>query len=275
MRRGVEIHHDGDLPGRSGAGSSSAFTVGLLHALYALQGRAIGKKKLATESIHLEQEVLRETVGSQDQVCAAYGGLNRINFFPNGDFSVQPMTISRERLAELNSHLMLFYTGIKRTASEVASTFVNGMEKRTKLLNRLRDCVEQSCQILNSRGSLGGFGELLHEAWQVKRELSDKVSNSWVDGIYREARSAGAAGGKLLGAGGGGFLVLFAPPARQARIRNRLKRLIQVPFQFEFGGSQIIFYDLEEDYSRHDKARAQRRIESFRELNPETPLAFV
>jgi D-glycero-alpha-D-manno-heptose-7-phosphate kinase len=275
IRRGVEIHHDGDLPGRSGMGSSSAFTVGLLHALYALHSRAIGKKQLAAESIHLEQEVLRETVGSQDQVCAAYGGLNRINFFQNGDFSVQPMTISRERLAELNSHLMLFYTGIKRTASDVASSFVNGIQKRTKLLNRLADCVEESCRILNSKSDLAAFGKLLHEAWQAKRELSDKISNSWVDGIYREARAAGAIGGKLLGAGGGGFLVFFVPPARQARVRKRLKRLIQVPFQFEFGGSQVIFYDLEEDFSRHDKARAQQQIHSFRELNPDSPLVSV
>src|ERR1700722_3743299 len=204
IRRGIEIHPDGDLPGRSGMGSSSSFTVGLLHALHALQGRTVGKKQLADESIHLEQDVLRETVGSQDQICAAYGGVNRINFLPTGDFSVQPMTVSRERLEELNSHLMLFYTGIKRTASEVASTFVNGMEKRTKLLGRLHECVKESCAILNGSGNLKTFGELLHEAWLSKRELSDKVSNASVDGLYKEARTAGALGGKLLGAGGGG-----------------------------------------------------------------------
>lgn len=268
IRRGIEIHHDGDLPGRSGMGSSSAFTVGLLHALHALQGRTAGKKQLADESIYLEQEVLRETVGSQDQICAAYGGVNRVNFSPNGDFSVQPMTVSRQRLEELNSHLMLFYTGIKRTASEVASTFVNGLEKRTPWLNRLRDCVEQSCAILNGSGNFKTFGELLHEAWLAKRELSDQVSNARVDGLYKEARSAGALGGKLLGAGGGGFLLLFAPPSRQARIQKRLHRLIQVPFKFEFAGSQIIFYDVEEDFSVHDQARAQRRIASFQELKP-------
>ena len=268
IARGIEIHHDGDLPGRSGMGSSSAFTVGLLHALHSLQGRAAGKKQLAAESIHLEQNVLKETVGSQDQVCAAYGGLNRINFLPSGDFSVQPMTLSQNRIGELNSHLMLFYTGIKRTASEVAATFVDGMEKRTKLLNRLRDSVEQSCALLNSRGDLRAFGELLHEAWLAKCELSDTISNSHVDGLYAGARAAGAIGGKLLGAGGGGFLMLFAPPARHDKIKRRLGRLIQVPFQLEFAGSQIIFYDLEEDYSLHDKIRAKRRIESFRELNP-------
>lgn len=273
IRRGVEIHHDGDLPGRSGMGSSSAFTVGLLHALHALNGRVAGKKQLATESIHLEQEVLRETVGSQDQVCAAYGGLNKISFLPSGGFSVQPMTVSRERLEELNSHLMLFYTGIKRTASEVASTYVTGMGKRVKLLNRLRDGVEQSCAILNNDGDIAAFGELLHQAWLAKRGLSDQVSNSEVDAMYDAACAAGAMGGKLLGAGGGGFLLLFAPPASHVKIKKRLHRLIEAPFQFEFGGSQIIFYDLEEDYSKHDTARTQRQIESFRELNPDSPLA--
>jgi D-glycero-alpha-D-manno-heptose-7-phosphate kinase len=275
VKRGMEIHHDGDLPGRSGMGSSSSFTVGLLHAFHGLQGRVIGKKQLAAESIHLEQDVLRETVGSQDQVCAAYGGLNRIHFLQNGDFSVQPVTISHDRLAELNSHLMLFYTGIKRTASDVALTFVNGMEKRTKVLNRLRDCVEESCRILSTKSDIAAFGKLLHEGWLAKRELSDSISNSWVDAMYNEARTAGALGGKLLGAGGGGFVILFVRPALQARVKRRLNRFIHVPFQFEFGGSQIIFYDPGEDYSRDDKARARQRIDSFRELNPDTPLSGV
>ena len=151
MDRGVEIHHDGDLPGRSGMGSSSAFTVGLLHALYALKGQIVGKRQLARESIHLEQDILKETVGSQDQVCAAYGGVNRINFFPNGDFSIQPMTVSQERLEELNSHLMLFYTGIKRTASQVAASYVTKMEKRAALLDKMRECVDKSCDILSGK----------------------------------------------------------------------------------------------------------------------------
>jgi D-glycero-alpha-D-manno-heptose-7-phosphate kinase len=268
IRRGIEIHHDGDLPGRSGMGSSSSFTVGLLQALHGLQGKVIGKKQLAAQSMYLERDVLREAVGSQDQVCAAYGGLNRIHFLPNGDFSVHPMTISRQRLAELNSHLMLFYTGIKRTASDVASSFVNGMEKRTKPLKRLLDCVEESCRILNGKSDLAAFGKLLHEGWLAKRELSDRISNASVDAMYDQARAAGAIGGKLLGAGGGGFVLLFAPPARQANIRRRLNRLIHVPFLFESGGSQIIFYDPGEDYSRHEKARLRQRIDSFRELNP-------
>lgn len=273
IRRGIEIHHAGDLPGRSGMGSSSSFTVGLLHGLYALKGRAVGKKQLARESIHLEQEILKETVGSQDQVCAAYGGVNRINFLQNGDFSVQPMTLSRERLKELNSHLMLFYTGIRRTASEVASSYVTNMTGRAALLSKLRGYVDQSCDILNGKSDLTAFGELLHEAWLAKRALSNKVSNQRVDSLYAEARSAGAVGGKLLGAGGGGFILFFVPLAKQSRLCKRLSRLIHVPFKFEFSGSQIIFYDLEEDFSRHDNTRAQQQIESFSELNPHSPLA--
>jgi D-glycero-alpha-D-manno-heptose-7-phosphate kinase len=267
ISRGVEIHHHADLPGRSGMGSSSAFTVGLLNALHALKGRAIAKPQLANESIHLEQEVMKETVGSQDQVCAAYGGINRILFPENGHFSVQPLTLPRERLEELNSYLMLFYTGIKRTASNVASSYVASMEERSALLTKMRDYVEQGCAILNSGRDLDAFGKLLHQAWLAKRGLSDKVSNPQVDTLYQEACSAGAISGKLLGAGGGGFFLLFVPPAKQARVRKQLSRLIHVPFRFEFSGSQIIFQDLEEDYSKHDKFRAHQQIESFSELN--------
>jgi D-glycero-alpha-D-manno-heptose-7-phosphate kinase len=264
--RGMEIHHDGDLPGRSGMGSSSSFTVGLLHALYALKGQIVAKKNLATESIHIEQEILKETVGSQDQVCAAYGGVNRINFLPNGGFSVQPMAVGQERLDELNSHLMLCYTGIKRTASDIAASYATAVDDRAALLRKMHECVEQSCAILSGKESLIPFGELLHQAWLAKRALSSKVSNPQVDTLYEEARSAGALGGKLLGAGGGGFVLLFAPPERHAKIRKQLSRLIQVPFEFEFAGSQIIFLDQEEDFAKHDRARARKNIEAFREL---------
>lgn len=273
--RSIEIHHGGDLPGRSGMGSSSSFTVGLLQGLYALKGKVVGKKDLAEQGIHLEQDILKETVGSQDQVCAAYGGVNRINFLQNGDFSVQPMTLSHSRLRELNSHLMLFYTGIKRTASEVASSYgtKSTVQDRAGLLTKMHQYVDQSCDILNSRQDISGFGELLHQTWLAKRALSDKVSNPAVDGLYEEARAAGAIGGKLLGAGGGGFVLLFVPPDRQAKVRKRFEKLIHVPFEFEFSGSQIIFFDLEEDYAKHDKARSSQELNAFRELNPDAPFA--
>jgi len=266
MRRGVEIHHDGDLPARSGMGSSSAFTVGLLHALYALQGHMVSKEQLAKEGIHLEQEILKETVGSQDQVLAAYGGFNHITFLPNGEISVRPITIGPERMKELNSHLMLFYTGIKRTASNVAESYVNGIADRKRQLRIMKDLVDESLSILNNGQDLTAFGELLHEAWQAKRSLSPIVSNSHVDDIYERARSAGAVGGKLIGAGGGGFLLLFVPPSRQQAVKEALNRLIYVPFKFEFSGSQIIFFDREEDYSAEETARATQIIEAFQEL---------
>jgi D-glycero-alpha-D-manno-heptose-7-phosphate kinase len=266
--RGVEIHHDGDLPARSGMGTSSSFTVGLLHALYALKGFMPSKHQLAEESIHIEQEVLRETVGSQDQISAAYGGFNHISFLPNGTFSVRPITLSQERLKELNSHLMLFYTGLKRTSSNIAESYVNNMEARRRQLRIMKDLIEESISILNNGDDILGFGELLHEAWQAKRSLSATVSNSFVDEIYESAVSVGAIGGKLTGAGGGGFMLLFAPPSRQREIREKLNTLIHVPFKIEFSGSQIIFFDSEEDYSFEEKDRAARSIQSFQEMSP-------
>jgi D-glycero-alpha-D-manno-heptose-7-phosphate kinase len=268
MDRGVEIHHDGDLPARSGMGTSSSFTVGLLHALYALKGFMPSKHQLAEESIHIEQEVLKETVGSQDQISAAYGGFNHISFLPSGTFSVRPITLPQERLRELNSHLMLFYTGLKRTSASIAESYVNDMEARRRQLRIMKDLIEESISILNNGDDICGFGELLHEAWQAKRSLSAAVSNSLVDEIYDSAISAGAIGGKLTGAGGGGFMLLFAPPSRQREIREKLNTLIHVPFKIEFSGSQIIFFDAEEDYSFEEKDRAGRSIRSFQEMSP-------
>lgn len=266
IERGVEIHHDGDLPARSGMGSSSAFTVGLLHAMYALQGHMPSKQHLAMASIFIEQELLNETVGSQDQVLAAYGGFDYITFAPTGEISVKPVTIPRARLAELNAHLMLFYTGIKRTASEVADSYVSHLEEKRWQLRIMKDMVEESLSILNSGQDLISFGHLLHEAWQAKRSLSPQVSNSEVDDIYEQALQAGALGGKLTGAGGGGFLLLFVPPDRQMAVKDRFNRLIHVPFKFEFAGSQIIHYDPEEDYLAQDETRAAQQIQAFREL---------
>ncbi len=271
FERGLELHHDGDLPGRSGMGSSSAFTVGLLHALYALRGQIASKQQLARESIHIEQELLRETVGSQDQVCAAYGGLNQIQFLTNGDVAVQPVTLAPHRLREFNAHLMLFYTGIKRTASDVAASYVSGLEAKAAPFQKMKALLDESLQILQGTGDLARFGELLHQSWEAKRSLSAKVSNPQVDAYYETARSAGAIGGKLLGAGGGGFLLLFVPPERQANVRRNLSRLIHVPFEFEFSGSQIIFFDPEEDYAEHERARADQELESFREWSDPAP----
>ena len=265
LDRGVEIHHDGDLPARSGMGSSSAFTVGLLYALYALKGRMLSKDRLAKESIYIERERLKEAVGSQDQVLAAYGGFNHITFIETGEFVVRPTTIPSQRLQALNSHLMLFYTGIKRTASDIAHSY--DMEGKQQELHIMKDLVEEGLLILNSGSDITAFGELLHKAWQVKRELSPKISNSRIDRIYNQALAAGAIGGKLTGAGGGGFMLLFVPPDRQEKVKETCNTLIHVPFQFENGGSQIIFYDPEVDYRAEEESRKTRPVQAFYE-NP-------
>jgi D-glycero-alpha-D-manno-heptose-7-phosphate kinase len=270
--RGVEIHHDGDLPARSGMGSSSSFTVGLLHALYALKGHIASKHQLAMDGIHVEQNLLKETVGSQDQALAAYGGFNHMTFLPNGEISVRPITLREQRMQELNSHLMLFYSGIKRTASNVAETYVNGFDEKRRQLRLMKDMVDESISILNSDHDISAFGELLHEAWEAKRSLGDRVSNFYVDEMYNEARSAGAIGGKLIGAGGGGFVLLFVSPEKQQAVTRRLSKLISVPFKFEFSGSQIIFFDQEADYSAEEKARAAQVIQPFQELSNDSNL---
>ncbi|NUN93002.1 MAG: kinase [Verrucomicrobiae bacterium] len=266
---GVEIHHDGDLPARSGMGSSSSFTVGLLHAVHALQGRVVSKAQLAMEGIRVEQEILKETVGSQDQVIAAHGGLNHVTFHRNGEITVCPVTLSAERIAALNNHLMLFYTGIRRTASDVARSYVADMDSRKRQLLAMREMVDGAIALLNGRRDMDGFGKLLHEAWLVKRSLSSAVTNPEVDAIYAVARRAGALGGKLTGAGGGGFMLLFVPPERRAKVRKALGKLLHIPFRFDFHGSQIIFYDPGEDYTEAEKDRENRMIHAFRELSAE------
>jgi D-glycero-alpha-D-manno-heptose-7-phosphate kinase len=266
VTQGVEIHHDGDLPARSGMGTSSAFTVGLLQALHALKGQMASKEQLAAESIHIEQDILKETVGSQDQVQSAHGGFNHVTFEANGEITVRPMTLPRERLTHLNDHLMLFYTGIKRTASDVAKSYVTDIGSKKRQLCIMRDLVEECVALLNSGKDMDGFGHLLHKAWQAKRSLSAQVTNSDVDTIYDAARDAGAFGGKLTGAGGGGFMLLFVPPERQNQVREALKRLLLVRFRFEFNGSQIVHYDPGEDFSAAEADRARQEIDAFKEL---------
>lgn len=266
MQRGLEIHHDGDLPARSGIGSSSSFTVGLLHALYALKSKMPSKHQLATEGIYIERERLKETVGSQDQVLAAYGGLNKITFLQNDEFHVTPLTISRGRISELNSKLMLFYTGIKRTASDVASSYVHDLSKKHDQLKAIGKMVDEGISILSSGDDLSAFGKLLHEAWTVKRNLSSKVSNDRIEEMYSESIAAGALGGKVTGAGGGGFLLLFVPEEKRQQVRQRLNKLIHVPFQFESLGSQIVFHDPGVDYAAAEVDRSVNDIGAFQEL---------
>jgi len=241
-RQGLEVHHDGDLPARSGMGSSSSFTVGLLHALYALRGEQVSHECLARQAIHVEQNVIGESVGSQDQIAAAYGGFNRIDFHRDDTFTVSPIVLPSERQQRLHDHLMLFFTGFSRIAAQIAKAQIDNIRSRQDELKQIMAMAEEGLGILQSQAPLEDFGTLLDRSWQLKKRLSSKVSTTDVDHLYAIARSAGALGGKLLGAGGGGFLLLFVRPALQAQVREALSDLIHVPFQFEQGGSRVVLY---------------------------------
>ncbi|HZQ01791.1 MAG TPA: GHMP kinase [Reyranella sp.] len=240
---GVEIHHHGDLPARTGLGSSSAFTVGLLHALYALRGQLVSKRVLAEQAIHVEQQVLRENVGVQDQIQSAFGGLNRIDIRPDGSFEVAPIVIQADRQAELQRHLLLIYTGLSRYASEIAAEQVATIAAKAAELRAMHAMVDEAQKILAAKGPLRDFGRLLHESWQIKRTLSSKIAPLFVNEVYDAARQAGAEGGKLLGAGGGGFMLLFVDPGRRAAVIRALDKLLPVPFQFERAGTHLVLYE--------------------------------
>lgn len=240
ITEGTEIHHAGDLPHRAGMGTSSAFTVGLLHVLYALRETVPSKLKLATEAIHIEQDLIKENVGSQDQTISAFGGFNRIEFSGEHKIAVQP--IKSERLKKLESCLLLFFTGFSRTASQIAKEQIEKVKDTQSTLTSLYEMVDEGERILNGAGDLRDFGRLLGESWGLKKRLSNKVSTDYIDYIYANAIGAGAIGGKLLGAGGGGFLLFFVEPDLQAKVKERLSSLLHVPFKFEAGGSRIIKY---------------------------------
>ncbi len=240
---GIEMVHTSDLPARSGIGSSSAFTVGFLNTLYALEGKMVGKRRLASNAIYIEQDVIGEDVGSQDQVAAAFGGLNWIKFSDRENFFVQPVTVNQKKITELQNHLMFFFTGFSRTASEIASEQIQNISSKTAELRTITQMAEEAVSILNNGAEgIESFGKLLDESWKLKRSLSSRVSTDVIDEIYDTAIKAGALGGKLCGAGGGGFMLLFVPPRRQRMVKEALKNLLYVPFHFETLGSQITLY---------------------------------
>jgi len=236
---GVEVHHVGDLPARTGLGSSSSFTVGLLHALHASKGEIVSRKELAAEAVYVEQELIRERVGVQDQYTCALGGLLHLRFDRDGGVRAFRVPLARERLAELQAHLMLFYTGIRRDAHEVLEEQL----LRTKhgelagKLSQLGGLVDEGLRVLTADEPIARFGELLDEAWRTKRELSSQVSTPEIDGYYERALKSGAVGGKLLGAGGGGFLLVFAAPSRQRGVEAALEMLPRVMFGFDERGA--------------------------------------
>ena len=241
---GLEIHHDADLPARSGLGSSSSFTVGLINVLNALKGLQISKQDLAKQATYIEQEVLKETVGSQDQVLAAFGGFNRIDFHPDDSFNISPVIINKDLVEQLQSHMLLFFTGLSRFSSDIARDKVSNFTNRFQELTQIKEMVDEGMSILQSPSTpIMDLGKLMHESWKLKRSLSVKVSTPKIDEIYEAGIKAGATGGKILGAGGGGFILFFAKPENHSKIRERLKSLVHVAFHFDDVGSKIVVYE--------------------------------
>jgi D-glycero-alpha-D-manno-heptose-7-phosphate kinase len=250
IEEGVEIHHVADLPARTGLGTSSAFTVGLLLGLYGLKEKMRDKHALATDAIHVEQDLIEEAVGSQDQVSAAYGGFNRINFNTDGSIEVRRV-LGQDRLNQLEQNLALFFTGFSRTASEIACEQMRITPHKKNELNMMLQLTNEAEAIIpNPKRSLDDFGRLMHESWQIKRTLTNKISNANIDEIYETGLQAGALGGKLLGAGGGGFMLFYVPPERRKELRAKLKNLLCVPFGFSNKGSHVVVYEPEEVYDK-------------------------
>ena len=243
VTQGVEISNQCDLPARSGLGSSSSFCAGLIKGIYALKEQMISKYGLARETIKLEREILKENGGIQDQIAAVYGGLNHIHINHNGSFSVEPVVMDEKRKNQFNENLLLFFTGVARTSSEVAKKQVACTKDTTAQLQQMQAMVREACQILTSQTTdLADFGKLLHETWMLKRSLTDAISSSLIDEIYGTARENGAVGGKILGAGGGGFILFYVKPEDQLKVKKALRNLIHVPFKFDDQGCQTVLY---------------------------------
>ena len=246
---GVDLVHHADLPARSGLGSSSTFTVGLLHALYALKHEMPTKRDLALNAIRIEQDFMKESVGSQDQTIAAFGGLNKIEFGGPQEILVRPIILAPSRLDHLEQHLMLFFTGFSRTASELAKGQIEQIPVMQDNLRQMMPLVDRAIEVLRRADShMDEFGRLLHEQWLLKQQMSAEISNDRIDEIYEVGLKAGALGGKLLGAGGGGFMLFFVRPGQQAAVKEALKHLLYVPARFDHLGSQIIYHSREDEY---------------------------
>lgn len=237
--QGLEIHHQGDLPARTGIGSSSSFAVGLINALKALKGETISRHELALAAIDLEQNLLGDTVGSQDQVAAAYGGLNLIRFNTDGSIVVEPLGLSAETMATLESRLLLVYTGSNRFSSDMAKKIVENIDAKNDRLRRMYALTFEAANTLRE-GRFDDFGRMLDETWQLKRSLDPAISTSAIDQIYQTARAAGALGGKLMGAGGAGFMAFYIPEGAGQSVRKALDGMIQVPFQVDHDGAALL-----------------------------------
>jgi D-glycero-alpha-D-manno-heptose-7-phosphate kinase len=241
FERDIELHNCADLPAFTGLGSSSAFTVSLLHALHSFKGEFLRPHELAYEAIHVERHILKDNVGCQDQVLAAFGGFNLVEFHTEKNIVVKRVAVSPQRLAEFESHLFLVFTGITRKASDVVAHQLKRVGQNLPSLRAMRAMVYEGHDILVSDRPLREFGDLLHKAWEAKRTLDGGVSNAAIDEIYDIGRKAGAWGGKLLGAGGGGFMLFFAPPQAHAKLREVFAGRQILDVKINAPGSQIIF----------------------------------
>lgn len=238
----IRLTYEADLPARSGLGTSSSFAVGMLNAFYALKGKYADKKKLADEAIYLERVLCDETGGWQDQIAASFGGFNRINFNADG-YEVLPVIISPERKKQLNENLMMFFTGFTRFSATVQQANNLSSKDKTAQLKEMLSLVDDAERVLTDKNSdLDDFGRLLDHTWKLKRQTGSAVSTDSIDGLYAKGIEAGAIGGKLLGAGGGGFLVFYVPPEKQKVVKEAMKALMYIPFEFENGGSRVIHY---------------------------------
>ena len=241
----LRLTYEADLPGRSGLGTSSSFAVGMLNAFYALKGKYADKKKLADEAIYLERVLCKESGGIQDQIAAAFGGLNRINFNAEG-YEVKPVIISPERKRQLNRNLMLFFTGFSRFSSDIQETTQKALADKEKQLLEMLSLVEDAERILTSKTDLNEFGRLLDYTWKLKRGISSQISTGTIDDLYDRGMKAGALGGKLLGAGGGGFLLFYVEEDKREAVHQAMEDLLYVPFRFENSGTRVIYYTPEE-----------------------------
>jgi D-glycero-alpha-D-manno-heptose-7-phosphate kinase len=250
VREGLEVQHNSDLPAMSGLGSSSAFTVGLLHALYGLKGKIAGKRQLANQAIEIEQYWIRECVGSQDQIAVAFGGVNTITFGPGDGFDLAPLTLSPDAIRTMESHLLLCFTGFQRNGPAFAAEQQRNMPARTAELEEMATITTAALDVFHrDEVDMSEIGRLLDAQWQLKQRLSAGIAPPAILDIYAAGMRAGAIGGKLLGAGGGGFMLFVAAPEHHQAIRDALKGILFVPFRFDMGGSRIIYYTPSEPYS--------------------------
>lgn len=242
----IRLTYEADLPARSGLGTSSSFAVGMLNAFYALKGKYADKKKLADEAIYLERVLCQEKGGWQDQIAAAFGGFNRINFSPEG-YEVHPVIISSERKKQLNDNLLMFFTGFTRFSSDIQKMNTGTVQKgKREILRELFELVDEAENVLlNKTNDLDDFGRLLDHSWRLKRQTGPAVSTNSIDELYAKGIAAGALGGKLLGAGGGGFLVFYVQPEKQEAVRKAMGELLHIPFRFENEGTRVIYYSPE------------------------------